>query len=100
MQPKDLGFIPGIVTKLKIYLEKDNVYYPMYKIDSIFTYQEKLSEHAEHYITESLKQLLKKLFKINFADVLVKAGKLTINEVNLNNNKSLAIEIVNATKYK
>ena len=70
MQPKQLGFDPGILTKLEFYLGKDSVFYPMYKFDSVFIYHLVLPQHSDYYITESLKQSLKKLFKINLVDVL------------------------------
>lgn len=99
VQPKQLGFDPGLVTKLEFYLEKDSVFYPMYKFDSVFTYQEVLPEHADYYITESIKQSLKKLFKINFVDVLNRGRKLSIREIESNNYKNAAIEILNTARY-
>ena len=100
VQPKQFGFDPGILTKLEFYLGKDSVFYPMYKFDSVFIYHLVLPQHSDYYITESLKQSLKKLFKINLVDVLNRGRKLSMREIESNNNKNTAIEILNTPRYK
>ena len=75
------GFEPGLVTELEFYLQKDSVFYPMYKIDSILTYDKSLPKHAGFYFTESLKKSLEKMYRINFASVLNKGKKLSIQDI-------------------
>ncbi len=85
---------------MEFYLEKETVIYPLYKIDTIFTYDKDLYNFTTFYITESLKQSLKKLFRINFDEVLIRGRKLSINEIELNNNRNLAIQILNDVELK
>lgn len=100
LQPKELGFDPGLVSKLEFYLEKDSSFYPLYKIDSIFTYGKDLHKYADSYVTESLKKMLNKLYRINFSEVLNRASKLSVGEMVAYNSKTAAVQILNTTGYK
>jgi hypothetical protein len=100
VQPKEQGFDPGLVTKLEVYLEKESTFYPMFKIDSIFTYNKSLSRYAGFYFTESLKQSLQRLFRIDFNEVLNKGRKLSSAELEAYNRKGLAAQILNTRNYK
>jgi hypothetical protein len=100
LQPKQLGYDAGVLTKMEFYFEKETVFYPIYKIDTIFTYDKDMYNFTSFYITESLKQSLKKLFRINFDEVLIRGRKLSINEIELNNNRNLAIQILNDVELK
>lgn len=100
LQAKLLGYDPGIVTNLEFYLEKDSFFYPMYKVDSIFSYTETLPEHAGYYVSESLKESLKKLFNINFSAVLSRGRKLSLNEIVSHIAEDTDIEILKTNNYK
>ncbi|HMI77959.1 MAG TPA: hypothetical protein VK484_04160, partial [Ferruginibacter sp.] len=79
----------GIVCKFEFYLEKDSMFYPLYRIDSVFTYEKKLNDfagmrfvdNASSFIDSALKSALIKMSSINFNEVITKRRKLSIKDI-------------------
>ncbi len=100
LQPMQLGFDPGLLAKFEFYLVKDSVYYPLYRVDSVFTYDKDLRTSGAFYVTESLKGSLKKLFRLNVEEHLKKARKLSFAQIAESLDKKNASPIVHASAYK
>lgn len=83
------GWDAGILCKLEFYLEKDSVFFPLYRFDSVFTFKEKLNDYkgtqfvdnAGFFITTVLKASLEKLMNINLDDVFTKRRKLSFADI-------------------
>jgi hypothetical protein len=75
------GWDAGIVCKLEFYLEKDSMFYPLYRYDSIFTSKDDLPEYAGYFICTSIKKSLDKLFDIDLTTVPEKRRKLLFADI-------------------
>ena len=83
------GWDPGVLCKLEFYLEKDSVFFPLYRIDSVFTFKERLNDYkgtrfvdnAGSFVISVLKSSLEKLADIKTDEVLVKRRKLSFNDI-------------------
>ncbi|MBL0146187.1 MAG: hypothetical protein IPP48_10820 [Chitinophagaceae bacterium] len=53
------GSDAGIISKLEFYLQKENAFYPLFRLDSIFTFKDKLPDSASKFIKAALKNSLK-----------------------------------------
>ena len=83
------GWDAGVLCKLEFYLEKDSVFYPLYRIDSVFTFKEKLNDYAGikfvdnagFFVTSVLKASLEKLVDINLDEIIAKRRKLSFGDI-------------------
>ena len=83
------GWDAGLLYKLEFYLERDSVFYPLYRADSIFTYKERLNDFAGMrfvdnsglFITSALKNSLNNLRNINPDEIINKRRKLTYSDI-------------------
>ena len=98
-QPNE-GWDEGIISKFEFYLEKDSVYYPLYRADSIFTFKEELPESAALYITTAIKKSLDKLFTIDLDNSILNKRKLHLNDILLNYQKNTDVPVLKSTAYK
>jgi hypothetical protein len=87
------GWDGGIVCKFEFYLEKDSFFYPLYRVDSIFTFKDELPGFAGSFITAALKKSLDNLFTMDLANVISKRRKLFLTDIvqEYTKNKELAI---------
>ncbi len=83
------GWDPGVLCKLEFYLEKDSVFFPLYRVDSIYTFKKRLNDYegikfvdnADFFITSALKASLEKLNDINFDEIPGKRRKLSYDDI-------------------
>ncbi|MBK7374870.1 MAG: hypothetical protein KTQ13_03395 [Ferruginibacter sp.] len=92
----------GVLCKLEFYLERDSIFYPLYRIDSIFTYKDRLNDYeglrfvdnAGSFITSTLKKSLVKLADINPGEIIAKRRKLSFNEIYREYSKKTEVPIL------
>jgi hypothetical protein len=94
------GWEEGVLAKMEFYLKKDNVFYPLYRFDSILVVNKKLQEKADEFITAILKISVAKLFALNFEVVLMKSRKLMLEDIMVYNSKTINTPILTQTEYK
>ena len=83
------GWDAGVVCKLEFYLERDSVFFPLYRIDSVFTFKERLNDYrgtrfvdnAASFVISVLKSSLEKLVEINMDDIIAKRRKFSLNDI-------------------
>jgi len=83
------GWDAGVVCKLEFYLERDSVFFPLYRIDSVFTFKERLNDYrgtrfvdnAASFVTAALKSSMKKLVEINMDEIIAKRRKLSLGDM-------------------
>lgn len=79
----------GILCKLEFYLEKDSVYFPLYRIDSSFVFDDLLYDYAGmrfvdkggEFFIAALKTSLEKLRDIKYDEIIAKRRKLNIQDI-------------------
>jgi hypothetical protein len=97
----------GVVCKLEFYLERDSVFYPLYKIDSSFVYDDLLYDYAglrfvdrgREFFIAALKTSLEKLPDIKFDEIIEKRKKLNIQDICKKNLQSRETPILQATVF-
>lgn len=102
------GWDAGVLCKLEFYLEKDSVFFPLNRIDSVFTFKERLNDYkgtkfvdnAGYFITSVLKFSLQKLADINIDEVIAKRRKLSFNDIYLAYSKNMDIPVLKVTDLK
>jgi len=94
------GWDAGVVSKFEFYLQRDSIYYPLFRVDSTFSFKENLPKAAGDFITTALKNSLNKLPDINFEEVIAKRRKLSINDILASLVKKTAVQILNIASYK
>lgn len=88
-RPAANGWNSGVLCKLEFYLERDSIFYPLYRIDSIFTYDDWLYDYAgikfrnngSLFLTLALKSSLVKLTEIKPEEIIAKRRKLAFREI-------------------
>lgn len=83
------GWDAGVVCKLEFYLERDSVFFPLYRIDSVFTFKERLNDYkgtrfvdnTASFVTAALKSSLEKLVEINMDEIIAKRRKLSLGDM-------------------
>lgn len=83
------GWDAGVVCKLEFYLERDSMYFPLYRIDSVFTFKERLNDYkgtrfvdnAASFVTSVLKSSLEKLIEINIDEAIAKRRSFSFNSI-------------------
>ena len=101
------GWDAGLLCKLEFYLEKDSVFYPLYRTDSIFTYKERLNDFAGmtfvdnsgQFITSALKNSLDNLSDINCDEIIAKKRKLSFTDIHKEYSKKTESPLLKATVY-
>ncbi len=79
-QPNE-GFEKGVVANIEFYLREDSAYYPLYRIDSTYIFDEKLPANAGMYINGTLKKTFDKLLQYNWADIAKMKRKLSLQDI-------------------
>ncbi len=97
-QPNE-GWDAGVVCKLELYVEKDSIYYPLYRTDSIYTFTENLSDNPSLFITTALRNSLSKLFTVNMDNVFARGRKLSVIDIYNSNNKNRVMPILTAVSF-
>ncbi len=98
-QPKN-GWDAGIISRLEFYLNNGSAYYPLFRVDSIFTFKEQLPAFAGEFIKVALKNSLTKLYQINLEEIIAKRRKLSYDEIVTSNAKKSGLPILNFITYK
>jgi hypothetical protein len=83
------GWDAGVVCKLEFYLERDSVFFPLYRVDSVFTFKERLNDYrgtrfvdnAALFVVSALKSSLQKLVDFNLDEIIVKRRKLSLGDM-------------------
>ncbi|MFZ1370066.1 MAG: hypothetical protein WAR78_06780 [Ferruginibacter sp.] len=96
------GWDAGVLCKLELYLEKDSVFFPLYRIDSVFTFKEKLNDYAgirfvdnaDFFVTSALKASLKKLVGIIPDEIIVKRKRLSFEDISREYSKKMDIPVL------
>ncbi len=102
------GWDAGVLCKLEFYLEKDSVFFPLYRIDSVFTFKERLNDYrgtrfddnAGFFVTSVLKTSLEKLADINQDEVIAKRRKLSLGDISRDFSKKLNVPVLNVIDLK
>jgi hypothetical protein len=97
-QPNE-GWDAGVICKLEFYLEKDSIYYPLYRTDSIYTLKENLSDNTSLFITTALRNSLSKLFTVNMDKVFVSGRRLSITDIYTSIKKNRTMPILNTGSF-
>ena len=82
------GWEKGVITKIEYFLQKDSLFTPLYRFDSIITLKQNLRRNADNYIVEVLKSSLAKLFTLNLDAALLSKKKITFNDILQVNNQT------------
>lgn len=101
------GWDPGLLCKLEFYLERDSVYYPLYRTDSVFTYKERLNDFAGMkfvdnsgvFITSALKNSLSNLLSINPEEIIAKRRKLSFSDIYNEYSKKQEVPVLSAAVF-
>lgn len=93
------GWDKGIICKLEFYLENENIYYPLYRVDSIYTLKDDVADDNELFITTVLISTMDKLFTINTDNIIAKGRKLSFNDIQANYKKQQDLPILNASVF-
>lgn len=97
----------GVLGKLEFYLEQDSMFYPLYRVDSVFTFRDKLNDYegprfvdnAGIFIASALKSSLAKLADIDPGEVIAKRRKLSYGEIRNEYVKKAELPILKATSF-
>jgi len=92
----------GVVCKLEFYLEKDSVFYPLYRVDSVYSFADKLFDYSglkfrdngAAFITAALKKSLANITDINFGEILSKRKKLLFSDIQREYEKKAQLNIL------
>ncbi len=85
-----------------MFLEKDSVFFPLYRVDSIFTFKEKLNDYAgikfvdnaNLFVRTVLKISLERLGDINFDEIITKRRKLAFDDIYLGYSKKMDVPVL------
>ncbi len=102
------GWDAGVLCKLEFYLEKDSVFFPLYRIDSVFTFKERLNDYAGikfvdnagFFVTSVLKASLEKLVDINLDEIIAKRRKLSFGDISGEYSKKLEVPVLKFINLK
>ncbi len=102
------GWDAGVLCKLEFYLEKDSVFFPLYRIDSVFTFKERLNDYrgtrfvdnAGSFVISVLKSSLEKLADIDTDEVIAKRRKLSYNDIYLAYHRKMDVPVLKAIDLK
>ncbi len=98
----------GLFCKLEFYLEKDSVFYPLYRIDSIFTFEDMLNDYAGlrfvdnagSFISSALRRSLDKLDGIDPDNIITKRRKVSFNDIYNEYSKKTKVSVLNEVVFK
>ncbi len=96
------GWDAGVLCKLEFYLENDSIFFPLYRIDSVFTFKERLNDYrgtrfvdnAGFFVTSVLKTSLAKLADINQDEVIAKRRKLSLGDIRRDFSKKMNVPVL------
>ncbi len=102
------GWDAGVLCKLEFYLQKDSVFFPLYRIDSVFTFKERLNDYrgtrfvdnADIFVASVLKSSLQKLTDIKQDEIIAKRKKLLLSDINRDFLKKTTEPVLNAVYFK
>lgn len=102
------GWDAGVLCKIEFFLEKDSMFFPLYKIDSVFTFKERLNDYrgtrfvdnAASFVTSVLKSSLEKFTIINMDEIIAKRKRLSFDDINRGFSKRINIPVLNAVGFK
>lgn len=90
------GWYRGTVAKIEYYLQKDSLFIPMYRFDSIVHFDD-LNRYADKwiaaYITETLKLSLEKLSIINIDSIQFSKKKILLRDIERVNKQAAEITV-------
>lgn len=79
-QPQN-GWEKGVVLKAEFFLNRDSVFYPLYRYDSVIVMDEKLPKYANSYLDTALVNSLSRLFSFDWSAVSEKSRKLKLVDI-------------------
>ena len=79
-QPNE-GWEKGVIIKIEYFLQKDSLFTPLYRFDSIIILKERLRSYAHEYISSALQVSLVKLFSINLDAALYSKNKILLSDI-------------------
>ena len=96
-------FYRGTVAKIEYYLQKDSLFVPIYRFDSIIHFED-LNRYPDKwiaaYITETLKLSLKKLLTINIDSISLLKQKILISDIKRVNQQGYDLPVYSAVDLK
>jgi hypothetical protein len=83
------GWDAGVLCKFEFYLEKDSVFLLLYRIDTVYTFKDRLNDYAGmkfvdnagFFVTSALKSSLSNLYNINPDAIITTRRKLLYNDI-------------------
>lgn len=96
----------GVLCKMEFYLERDSIFYPLYRIDSVFTFSDPLYDYngvrfvnnADMFLTSVLKSSMSRLTDIRPDDIIAKRRKLAFTEIYGEYSRKSATQILHEEK--
>ena len=79
-QPNE-GWEKGVIIKIEYFLQKDSLFTPLYRFDSVIVLKERLRSNAHDYISTALQTSLVKLFAINLDAALYSKNKILLSDI-------------------
>jgi hypothetical protein len=98
-QPQN-GWDEGMLLKIEFYLWHDEMYYPLYRYDSLKTIDGSLPNDASQFIADGFTAALSKLFTLDLSFVPGHVRKLSRSDILERNSKENQLPILAAVQYK
>lgn len=102
------GWDAGVLCKFEFYLEKDSIFFPLYRIDSVFTFKERLNDYAGmkfvdnagFFVTSVLKASLEKLADVNQEEIIAKKRRLSFDDIYQEYSKKINVPVLSLIDLK
>lgn len=98
-QPMD-GWERGVLLKADFFLNRDSVFYPLYRYDTAIDMIGVLPAEANNFLATALTESLVKLFSVNWELLLSKGKRLKYHDILDRINKDSEAPVLTASLYK
>ena len=99
------GWDAGVLCKLEFYLERDSVFYPLYRVDSVFTFKDVLYDYAgmrfvdngPSFLTITIKNAVDRLQGIEPGEIIGKRRRLSFADIRQEYSRKKDLLVLQAT---
>jgi hypothetical protein len=94
------GWDEGVSLKIEFYLNKNEVYYPLYRYDSVLSIVGKLPGDAASFLSKAFESASNKLFTLKLNEIPASIRQLTLHDIAKKASKERSVPILIETAYR
>ena len=94
------GWDEGIMLKMEFYLRRGEIYYPLYRYDSLLVIDGSLPNDASEFLTEGFTAALSKLFSLDLSSVPGHVRQLSAADILKQKDKEIRLPVLAEFRYK